>query len=233
MTPYGKKRLVKGNLYTYLLSMLSIICAILLVFSALQLTSQIWQHNNDPLWLSHYIEMHDSVFLVKVLLSLSLLITVGFPRQFISFFCGVAFGAVSGTLLAWLLTLLASIIAYGFARGPLRILTYQVLKNRLAAFQARLTTQSFKKILFIRLFPIGSNVVTNMLAGSLRVPFASFILASALGFLPQTLFFALLGSGMRYVLDWQQPIQIICLIISILLVLSLVGVLKKKKSTYQ
>ena len=219
---------MKGNLYTFVLSVLSIMCTILLVFSALQVTSQIWQHNDDPLWLSHYIEIHDSVFLVKVLLSLSLLITVGFPRQFISFFCGVAFGAVNGTLLAWLLTLFASTLAYGFARGPLRLLTRKVLKNRLVDFQARLTTQSFKKILLIRLFPIGSNVVTNMLAGSLRVPFTSFVLASALGFLPQTLFFALLGSGMRYVLDWQQPIQIICLIISILLVLSLIGVLKKK-----
>ena len=203
-------------------------CIILLVVSALQLTSQLLQHNNDPLWISHYIEIHDSAFLVKVLLSLSLLITVGFPRQFISFFCGVAFGAMSGTLLAWSLTLFASIIAYGFARGPLRILTYQVLRKRLAAFQTHLTTQSFKKILLIRLFPIGSNVVTNMLAGSLRIPFIPFVLASALGFLPQTLFFALLGNGARYVLHWQQPIQLICLIVSILLVLSLIGAFKKK-----
>ncbi|MDW2406278.1 DedA family protein, partial [Vibrio sp. 1262-1] len=53
------------------------------------------------------------------------------------------------------------------------------------------------KILLLRLFPIGNNVVTNVLSGSVRVPFFAFISASLLGYLPQIIIFALMGAGIH------------------------------------
>ncbi|MDW2078478.1 DedA family protein, partial [Vibrio sp. 1863] len=41
------------------------------------------------------------------------------------------------------------------------------------------------------------NVVTNVLSGSVRVPFFAFISASLLGYLPQIIIFALMGAGIH------------------------------------
>jgi len=49
--------------------------------------------------------------------------------------------------------------------------------------------------LLIRFLPFGSNLVTNLAAGVSRVPAFPFFAGSAIGYLPQTVVFALLGSG--------------------------------------
>lgn len=49
--------------------------------------------------------------------------------------------------------------------------------------------------LLIRFLPVGSNLATNLAAGVSRVPAVPFIAGSAVGYVPQTLVFALVGSG--------------------------------------
>jgi len=50
-------------------------------------------------------------------------------------------------------------------------------------------------VMLIRLCPVGSNFLTNYLAGVTAIPFWTFLTASFLGYLPQSFIFALLGSG--------------------------------------
>lgn len=64
-------------------------------------------------------------------------------------------------------------------------------------FNSFASRKPFYKILLLRLFPIGNNVVTNVLSGSVRVPFFAFISASLLGYLPQIIIFALMGAGIH------------------------------------
>ena len=49
--------------------------------------------------------------------------------------------------------------------------------------------------LLIRLLPLGSNLVTNLVAGVSSVWATAFITGSMVGYVPQTVIFALLGSG--------------------------------------
>jgi uncharacterized membrane protein YdjX (TVP38/TMEM64 family) len=64
-------------------------------------------------------------------------------------------------------------------------------------FNSFASRKPFYKILLLRLFPIGNNVVTNVLSGSVRVPFFAFLTASILGYLPQIIIFALVGAGIQ------------------------------------
>ena len=49
----------------------------------------------------------------------------------------------------------------------------------------------------VRLLPVGNNLLTNLAAGISSIRPASFLLGSLIGYLPQTLVFALVGSGVQ------------------------------------
>ena len=51
--------------------------------------------------------------------------------------------------------------------------------------------------LLIRLLPVGNNFATSLAAGVSRVPARPFLLGSLLGYMPQTMVFALAGSGVE------------------------------------
>lgn len=53
----------------------------------------------------------------------------------------------------------------------------------------------FVIVLLVRLCPVGNNFITNCLAGVSSVGAGAFFLASLIGLAPQTIFLALLGSG--------------------------------------
>jgi uncharacterized membrane protein YdjX (TVP38/TMEM64 family) len=50
--------------------------------------------------------------------------------------------------------------------------------------------------LAVRLLPISNNLAVNLVAGVTSVPVVPFFLASALGHAPQTVVFAMIGSGL-------------------------------------
>ena len=56
---------------------------------------------------------------------------------------------------------------------------------------------AFSATLTLRLLPVGSNIALNLLAGVSGVAAAPFLAASVLGYVPQTVVFALLGGGVR------------------------------------
>ena len=57
--------------------------------------------------------------------------------------------------------------------------------------------------ILIRLFPSGNNLVFSLLAGVSRIPAWPFFLGSCLGYIPQNLLFAMIGSGMRVDEGWR------------------------------
>lgn len=121
---------------------------------------------------------------------------LGFPRQVVAFLGGYAFGAMIGAELAMLATVLGCIATFGYARLFGRPIVAQRFPGRVARLDEFLNAAPFTMTLVIRLLPVGSNVVTNLIAGVTRVRFASFIGGSAVGYVPQTLAFALAGAGM-------------------------------------
>lgn len=122
-------------------------------------------------------------------------VAVGFPRLVLSAIGGVAFGPWGGTIYAMVGTLLGSILTFQFARRVARKSIEERFKRRWPHIRARLRQDGFPLMLLIRLCPIGNNYITNLLAGASPVRSTHFILASSIGFLPETAIFAMLGDA--------------------------------------
>lgn len=127
----------------------------------------------------------------------ALFTAVGLPRQIIAFLAGYAFGLASGTFLGTLAALLGCFTTFLYARLFGRSLLRDRLVKRAARFDQFIREHPFSMTLLIRLLPVGSNVLTNLAAGISSVRMTPFLVASFIGFLPQTLVFALVGSGIN------------------------------------
>jgi uncharacterized membrane protein YdjX (TVP38/TMEM64 family) len=69
----------------------------------------------------------------------------------------------------------------------------------------------------IRLLPVGNNLITNLLAGVSSAPLVSFLAGSLIGYLPQTVIFVLLGSGIHVQPVWSTAISVALFVASGLL----------------
>jgi uncharacterized membrane protein YdjX (TVP38/TMEM64 family) len=127
----------------------------------------------------------------------ALLTAIGFPRQAVSFLGGYAFGFGAGTGLGVLAAGLGCVLAFTCARVMGRELVREKFGPRVRRLDDFLHDHPFSMALLIRLLPVGSNVVTNLAAGVSGIRAVPFVAGSVIGYLPQTLIFALLGSGIH------------------------------------
>lgn len=125
------------------------------------------------------------------------LTAIGFPRQAVSFLGGYAFGVGEGTALALTASVIGCIVAFTIARLLGRAAVRRHFGERIRRIDTFLHDNPFSMTLLIRLLPAGSNLLTTLAAAVSGVRAAPFIAGSALGYLPQTAIFALLGSGIR------------------------------------
>jgi len=128
------------------------------------------------------------------------LTAAGLPRQAVAFAGGYAFGAVPGGLLSLLAQMLGCILDYVAAHtiaGAWAARRLAALGGRPARLRRLLHAHPFTATLTLRLLPVGSNVVLNLVAGVAAIRPGAFLAGSLLGYVPQTAIFALLGSGVQ------------------------------------
>ncbi len=143
------------------------------------------------------------------------LTAAGAPRQGIAFLAGYAFGALIGTALALIAQLGGCAVAFAWARLIGRGWAERRLAgrfgHRLRPLRDQLAGAPFSATLALRLLPIGNNLALNLLAGMSGIAVLPFLAASALGYLPQTIIFALLGKGIRVDGVWQLSLAAVLL----------------------
>jgi len=126
-----------------------------------------------------------------------LLLAIGLPRQIAAFSMGFWLGTTNGMLVATLAACGGCIITYLTARFFL----HEQIKRRFPAQQQSLSSffasNTLQKALIIRLLPIGSNFITNLVAGAVSAPAWQYHIGTCIGFLPQMALFAMLGAGIR------------------------------------
>jgi uncharacterized membrane protein YdjX (TVP38/TMEM64 family) len=122
---------------------------------------------------------------------------VGLPRQALSFLAGYAFGFLYGGLLGLLVTVLGCMLSFYYARLFGRRLVQSRFPGRIRKLDDFIHDNPLSMTLLIRLLPVGSNLITNLMAGVSSVRGTPFFTGSALGYIPQTLVFALIGSGIN------------------------------------
>lgn len=148
-------------------------------------------------WIDDHIRDHGLQGTALFLAMGALFTAVGLPRQIIAFLAGYAFGLLEGTLFGALAALLGCAVTFIYARLFGQGLLRGKLGARAARFDRFIRDHPFTMTLLIRLLPVGSNVLTNLAAGISSIRVTPFLSASFAGFLPQTLVFALVGSGIN------------------------------------
>lgn len=125
----------------------------------------------------------------------SALVGAGVPRIYASAVAGAVYGAAEGIALALAASLLGSLLAYQFGRSMLANTVRRRVGGRFATYQEQCRRNPFWWVLYGRLTPFANSTLMNLLCGACRVPPRPFLLASAVGFLPLTIVFAMFGSG--------------------------------------
>ena len=143
----------------------------------------------------------------------------GLPRQGVAFLGGYAFGVAEGIGLALGAQLAGCALSVGWARLVGRKWAERRLAGRYGARLRRLrdalAASPFGATLALRLLPVGNNLALNLLAGMAGIALPPFLAASALGYLPQTVVFALLGKGVRVDGAWQIGVAAVLLAVSV------------------
>jgi uncharacterized membrane protein YdjX (TVP38/TMEM64 family) len=132
----------------------------------------------------------------------------------VAFFGGYAFGVLTGFLLGAFAALGGCILAFYYARLFGRGLVRRMFPEKLQRFDDFIRGHPFSMTLLVRLLPVGSNLVTNLIAGVSKIPKPAFFAGSFVGYMPQTLIFALAGSGLTVGSHWQISLSIVLFIIS-------------------
>lgn len=165
----------------------------------------------DPAWAdSHLAFSSESGAWKSALLYVSLvaaLSPVGVPRQALSALGGYAFGAAYGILFASLGLVCGCAAGFFYSRLLARQSLRPRFGKRLRKLEAFLAQKPFAMTVALRFFPMGNNALLNLAAGLTGIPAAAFICGSAIGYLPQTIIFALLGSGIRVDPLWRTCVS--------------------------
>ena len=155
--------------------------------------------------------------------------SIGTPRQILSTLAGFSFGTLWGAALANTAFICGSALAFYYARLLARHSLRRRFEKRIARFEDFLLQKPFLMVVAIRLFPFGNNLATNLLGGISRVHPAPFLSGSFVGYLPQTIAFALLGSGIAVDATTQLVLSCVLFLASAVIGLILFWRLRKGK----
>ena len=151
------------------------------------------------------------------LLAATLLVGVGLPRLYVCVVAGAIFGALEGVLVGELAALGGAALSYLGGRSLLGSMVRRHLGKKLDGYREQSSTGPFWWVLYGRLVPFTNSTLLSLACGACRIPFRAFIAASAVGFVPLTLAFVLLGSGGAKGSWNQAALGLACLLVVVLL----------------
>ncbi|WDE12223.1 TVP38/TMEM64 family protein [Thalassomonas haliotis] len=178
------------------------------------------RHLNPASWGQYLIDQQlipqGPAGILVLFLFLSITTAIGLPRQVAAFVSGYSFGGVYGAILATLAATIGCLLTFSVARHILSHRVTAKYPKQIGKVSAFIEQQTLAKTIIIRLLPLGSNLMTNILAGVTRVSAKPYVLGSLLGFIPQMLIFSFAGSGVKLA-DEQQVYISFALFIAIAL----------------
>ena len=186
----------------------------LLVIVGLVLITWLLKDVLDQAWVDTQVRDNGVVGVLLFVLICCLLGSIGLSRQVIAFLGGYAFGFMQGFVLSMVAVVGACITTFYVARVLLRSYLAKRFSARIQRVDRFLHGNTFSMALLVRLLPLGSNWMINIAAGVSSVRRLPFFLGSALGYIPQMLIFALVGSGVRVDQFWQVAIAMALFVVA-------------------
>lgn len=146
------------------------------------------------------------------------LTVIGFPRIVLSGLGGFVFGVWLGTALALVGTVWGCVLSFYIARLMGQGFVQDRLTGNVKKTERLLLRRPFLVSVLIRNLPLANNSVTNLLAGISSIRAIPYFAGSAIGYVPQTLVFALMGAGL-------QQDEFAHIVLSILVFLTMAGLM--------
>ncbi|WP_227936067.1 TVP38/TMEM64 family protein [Alkalihalobacillus deserti] len=119
------------------------------------------------------------------------------PYPIIGGILGAAYGPISGSLVIWLGSSLASVLMFAFVRygyqdwGKKWLYKY----DRLSKITKMFEQNAFMTIFLTRLIPVIPSIIINIYSALSRVSFIRYTIASSLGKIPAMILFATVGNS--------------------------------------
>lgn len=167
--------------------------------------------------LAAWVESRGALGIAVFVATGAVLTGVGLPRQLVALCAGYGFSVAAGVLLAIFSVSCGALLTFSFARYIARPWVRHRYPEATAKVDAFIHDQPFLKIVTIRFAPVGTNMLTNLAAGTTALPAPVFFTASALGFLPQTLIFVLIGNGLAIDSNLRLAAALVLAVISLIL----------------
>ncbi|HSL58397.1 MAG TPA: VTT domain-containing protein [Acidimicrobiales bacterium] len=143
-----------------------------------------------------------------------------FPATLLTIAGGLLFGPVGGVAVVIVGANASALVAYGVGRMLGRAPSGDGEVDSLAArWAGRMRTSSFETVLLMRLLFLPYDLV-NYLSGVLRVRWVPFLLATAIGSLPGTVSFVLLGASIEQLDEGLGGISPTTLVASVVLIVA-------------
>ncbi len=120
---------------------------------------------------------------------------VGVPRQLFGIAGGYVFGLGTGFMLLSVGLTFGCSIGFFTSRMFFQEYLQKCFGHRLERLERFLCQNPFMMAMVVRFAPLGNNASTNVIAGLTTIPALPFIGGSACGYLPQSLIFTLIGTG--------------------------------------
>lgn len=160
---------------------------------------------------------------------LALATSCALPRQIAALVAGINLGALMGAVVATLAVTLGCWVTFTVSRYLFSERVRAKHPDQINSLSAFINEKTFLKVIVIRLLPIGSNFLTNIVAGVSKVSMKTYVSASFVGFIPQMVIFSLAGSGIRLGAKNEIIASAVLFGIALLLTAYLVKVHKQKK----
>ncbi|MDH3979631.1 MAG: VTT domain-containing protein [Gammaproteobacteria bacterium] len=178
----------------------------LIVIAMLVLVAWLLGDVLDRHWIDVYVREQGIAGELLFVCVAGLLISIGLSRQLVAFLAGYGFGFTAGLVLAMVAVIAGCITTFYITRLLLRDFVRRHRTPRLRKIDHFIHNNTFATTLLFRLLPVGSNWLVNIAAGASSVRSLQFFLGSALGYIPQMMIFALVGSGSQLQQFWQIAI---------------------------
>ena len=170
----------------------------LALFALAILPSQLWLTQEViTQWLGSWLPENYILQVMSLFIICCVAMTVGMPRQFAAVACGYILGSWQGALVALIAGSCACLFTALLARYFFADFVRKKFTQQQQAIYQFLSINEFIKAVTIRLLPVGSNFLTNIVAGSCGIKLVPFVGGSTLGFIPQMIIFSLVGAGVK------------------------------------
>ncbi|MEO6586664.1 MAG: TVP38/TMEM64 family protein [Knoellia sp.] len=119
---------------------------------------------------------------------------IPFPKALLTAAGGALFGLWAGAGLALSAALVGAVLSFGLGRLLGRDAVDRLIRGRLARVDALLAGHGLSAVLIVRLVPLVPFIAINYASGLTGVTFRHFVVGSAVGMIPGTLVYAVLGA---------------------------------------